>query len=60
MRFKIDHDARNAWVTAMTAALDETLDEGYDVGPEDQAVIRDYFEQTATLLINQGLAISGS
>jgi hemoglobin len=60
LRFKIDQAARDTWVARMTAALDATVADGYQVGPEDLAVISQYFEQTATLLMNQGLSIAGS
>jgi truncated hemoglobin YjbI len=59
MPFKIDRAARDAWVAAMARALDSTLAAGYDVGPDDVAVIRAYFEKTATFLMNQGLSIGG-
>ncbi|MCQ3928944.1 MAG: globin [Chloroflexi bacterium] len=45
--FKIDQAARNRWVELMTAALDEV---GLD--PEVAAVMRDYFENGASFLIN--------
>ncbi len=45
--FKIDQAARNRWVELMSAALDEV---GLD--PEVAAVMRDYFENGASFLIN--------
>lgn len=45
--FKIDQAARNRWVELMIAALDEV---GLD--PEVAAVMRDYFENGASFLIN--------
>lgn len=45
--FKIDQAARNRWVELMSAALDEV---GFD--PEVTAVMRDYFENGASFLIN--------
>ncbi|MBZ0316386.1 MAG: globin [Anaerolineae bacterium] len=45
--FKIDQAARNRWVELMTAALDEV---GFD--PEVAAVMRNYFENGASFLIN--------
>lgn len=45
--FRIDQAARNRWVELMTAALDEV---GLD--PEVAAVMRDYFENGASFLIN--------
>jgi hemoglobin len=60
LKFPIDQASRDAWVTHMASALDATLADGYQVGPEDLAIIRQYFAQTATLLMNQGLSIGGS
>lgn len=45
--FKIDQAARNRWVELMSAALDEV---GFD--PEVVTVMRDYFENGASFLIN--------
>jgi hemoglobin len=53
--FTIDQRARDAWVANMLGALETTVASGFDVGPEDLAVIQGYFEQTATFLMNQGL-----
>ncbi len=45
--FQIDQSARNRWVELMMAALDEA-----GLAPEVTAVMRDYFENGATFLIN--------
>jgi hypothetical protein len=51
-RFRIDQQARDAWVHCMEGALDETV---ADEGARDQ--LRRYFNETATQLINQGPSI---
>ncbi len=45
--FQIDQSARNRWVELMMAALDEA-----GLTQEVTAVMRDYFENGATFLIN--------
>ncbi|MBI5929106.1 MAG: globin [Chloroflexi bacterium] len=45
--FKIDQSARDRWVEHMTAALDEA-----EFAPEVTAVMRDYFENGASFLMN--------
>ncbi len=45
--FQIDQSARNRWVELMMAALDEA-----GLAQEVTAVMRDYFENGATFLIN--------
>jgi hemoglobin len=58
--FKIDREARDAWVACMERALQSTLADGFDIGEEDLAAVRTYFDKTATFLMNVGLSISGS
>ena len=60
LRFTIDRAARDTWMATMSAALDATLADGYDVPVGDVATIRRYFDQTATFLMNQGLSIVGN
>ena len=45
--FTIDQTARNVWVQPMLAALDEA-----DIPDPARATIQEYFERTATHLIN--------
>jgi hemoglobin len=45
--FQIDQTARDRWVELITAALDEA-----EFAPEVAAVMRDYFENGASFLIN--------
>jgi hemoglobin len=47
--FAIDERARNRWVTLMTHALDQAA-----FPPEVDAVLRQFFEATATFMINRG------
>jgi hemoglobin len=46
--FAVDARARDRWVSLMTRALDETA-----LPPEADAVLRSFFESTATFLINR-------
>jgi len=48
--FEIDMDARNAWIRAMLAALDEA-----SVPEPAYSVMREYFEGAATFMINHPL-----
>lgn len=45
--FRLTHEARDSWLNAMNAALDEA-----DLPDEAVAVLRPFFDQTATFLIN--------
>ena len=47
--FVIDQRARDRWMQLMTRALDETA-----LPPESDAILRAFFDQTATFMINQG------
>jgi hemoglobin len=47
-RFPIDQSARDRWLSLMTAALEEA-----SLPPEAAAVLRNFFGETATFLINQ-------
>jgi hemoglobin len=47
-RFPIDQTARDRWFSLMTAALEEA-----SFPPETAAVLRDFFGETATFLMNQ-------
>ena len=47
-RFAIGQDERDAWMGHMSAAL-----RSMDVPPEDAAELSEYFEETATFLINR-------
>lgn len=46
--FRVNRAARDRWITLMSAALDET-----QLHPAASQVLRDFFEHTATFLINQ-------
>jgi hemoglobin len=46
--FAIDEPARDRWVELMTRALDEAA-----LPPESDAILRAFFSQTATFLINR-------
>lgn len=46
--FPIDQSARDRWLELMTAALAET-----DLPPEAKTVLADFFQSTATFLINR-------
>ena len=48
VRFAIGRGVRDAWVGHMRAAL-----ESADVSPDDAALLAEYFEDTATFLINR-------
>ena len=48
VRFAIGREVRDAWVRHMRAAL-----ESADVSPDDAALLAEYFEDTATFLINR-------
>lgn len=45
--FRVSHEARDHWLAAMNAALDEAK-----FPPEAVEVLRPFFENTATFLIN--------
>jgi hemoglobin len=45
--YRIDHTARNVWVRHMLAALDAA-----DIPEPAYSTLRDYFERTATFMIN--------
>lgn len=47
--FVIDQRARDRWMTLMTKALDETA-----LPAEADAVLRQFFETTATFMMNRG------
>ena len=47
-RFAIGREVRDAWMRHMRAAL-----ESADVSPDDAALLAEYFEDTATFLINR-------
>ena len=47
-RFRIDEAARDRWFSLMTTALEEA-----SFPPETAAVLRDFFEETASFLMNQ-------
>lgn len=49
--FPIDQRARDRWVQLMTRALDETA-----LAAESDAVLRAFFQETATFLINRAAA----
>jgi hemoglobin len=49
MPFAIDQRARDRWIELMTRALDETR-----LPPESDAVLRAFFGDTATFMINRG------
>jgi hemoglobin len=46
--FPVDETARNRWIQLMTHALDET-----EVPQEAKEVLRNFFDSTATFLINR-------
>lgn len=46
--FAIDERARNRWIALMTQALDDT-----HLPPESDAVLRAFFDSTATFMINR-------
>ena len=46
--FVIDQRARDRWIALMTRALDETR-----LPPESDAVLRRFFEDTATFMMNR-------
>ena len=46
--FRIDRAARDRWVTLMERALDEVA-----LAPEADALLRNFFRDTATFLINR-------
>jgi hemoglobin len=46
--FVINQAARDRWITLMSAAMDETR-----LAANANAVLRSYFEQTATFMMNQ-------
>ncbi len=46
--FAIGREQRDAWVRHMRAAL-----ESVDIAPEDAAALSEYFEDTATFLMNR-------
>lgn len=46
--FPIDQRARDRWLQIMTHALDETA-----LPPESDAVLRQFFDQTSTMLLNR-------
>ena len=47
--FVVDQRARDRWMQLMTRALDDT-----SLPPESDAVLRAFFDQTATFMINRG------
>jgi hemoglobin len=48
-RFKIDRAGRDRWVSLMEAALDEVK-----LPPEAERMLRQFFHDSATFLINRG------
>src|SRR5437868_8423362 len=48
-RFKVDQTARDRWVSLMEAALAETK-----LHPQAQRMLRQFFHDSATFLINHG------
>ena len=46
--FVIDQQARDRWAALMTRALDDTA-----LPPESDAVLREFFDATATFMINR-------
>ena len=48
-RFKVDRAARDRWVSLMEAALAETK-----LHPDAERMLRQFFHDSATFLINQG------
>jgi hemoglobin len=55
MPFDVDERARNRWVELMEAALDES-----HLPAEAEVILRPFFHNTATFLINRGESPSGS
>ena len=55
LRFPIDTAARDAWVSAMDAAVEES-----GCQPPEADELRRYFAATATFLVNRGLSIVGN
>jgi hemoglobin len=49
MPFRVDRAARDRWVTLMEASLAET-----QLPPPAEKILREFFENTATFLINRG------
>jgi hemoglobin len=47
-RFKVDQTARDRWVSLMEAALEET-----NLPPDADRMLRQFFHDSATFLINQ-------
>lgn len=45
--YKIDHDARERWLSHMSAALDEA-----QLPPMQDAALREYFDRAALMLVN--------
>jgi hemoglobin len=52
--FTVDQAARDRWVALMDAALDEAV-----LPAEAERVLRDFFHNTATFLINRGGPMAG-
>jgi len=48
MPFAVDRLARDRWITLMTRALDETA-----LPPEADAVLRQFFDAVATMMMNR-------
>lgn len=48
VRFAIDHAARDRWIALMEEAMQET-----DLPPEAAAILRSFFADAATFLINR-------
>jgi len=48
-RFRIDQSARDRWVSLMEAALEET-----NLPPDADRMLRQFFHDSATFLINHG------
>jgi hemoglobin len=45
--YKIDHDARERWLSCMLSALDEL-----ELPPMQDVAMRDYFERAALMMVN--------
>jgi len=53
--FAVDQAARDRWVKLMEESLAETR-----LAPESEAILREFFQNTATFLINRGPPTAGS